>query len=96
MTTFNYRFVRMDVKYPDEEWYEVHTVHAKDDGSLWSEGLVELSGPGRAEVQHELHLMAADVFGSEPVLESSLIVNPFSCVEYVSVDMLVDEILLEE
>lgn len=72
MTAVNYRLVCMDVSHPGKEWYEVHTIYTKDDGSLWSKGSVELSGPGRHEVQHELHLIAADVFGSESVLESSL------------------------
>lgn len=98
MTTFNYRLVRMDESSPDKECYEVHNVHAMEDGTLLTEGSFYLVGDTPAEIQHELHLIAADIYRSEPVLESAL-KQDFRDMEFITpeaTDVLVNEILKEE
>lgn len=97
--TWDYRLVRMDVKCPDREWYEVHEIAEVEDGGYWSMGIVRLDGGTVAEIQHEVHLVAAAIYGTEPMLESNLIECPFNNAEYIGVGAthkLINEILQED
>lgn len=70
--SWNYRLIHMDVSHPNEPWYELHEVYYDDNGKpkLWTANAAKVHGSSKAEVIHDLLLMAFDAH-RRPVLKES-------------------------